>query len=148
MGIYFYENGDKYEGEWSINLKHANDNFTYVISWDIYIGQWKDGERSGFGKLVFRGIYEGDTFEGQFKDNLISGEGIYLYNSRSFIGDKYKGQWKGGLKSGNGTYFWKNGAKYVGMWKNNKRNGYGVKYTSNGDIEEQGQWKDSVFIGN
>jgi len=79
---------------------------------------------------------------------LISGEGTYLYNSRSFIGDKYKGQWKDGVRSGNGTYFWKSGGKYVGSWENSKRNGFGVQYASNGGIGKQGQWKDDIFIGN
>ena len=30
MGVYIFENGDKYEGEWFENERHGNGNMTYA----------------------------------------------------------------------------------------------------------------------
>ena len=41
-------------------------------------------------------------------------------------GDRYEGNFKDELLEGNGTYYWKNGDKYVGQLKNNQENGFGA----------------------
>lgn len=38
-GTYFYENGDKYEGEWKNNLKDG-EGILYFKKGDLYKGSW------------------------------------------------------------------------------------------------------------
>ena len=51
------------------------------------------GEESpnGKGELTFRnGKWDGDKYVGEFKDGLRTGKGIYIWSN----GDKYVGEWK------------------------------------------------------
>ena len=40
----------------------------------MYVGQYKDGMRSGRGKFVWP---DGSQYEGEFEMNMISGFGVY-----------------------------------------------------------------------
>ena len=55
-------------------------------------------------------------------------------------GDKYDGEWKNDLREGNGIYEYKNGDKYKGEWKNDLRNGKGILYYKNGNIKYEGKY--------
>ncbi len=68
-GIFYIENGDKYEGEYTKGpnnneLRHGNGTYYYV---------------------------NGDKYVGEFKSNLFDGNGTYYYNANDseFKGDKY-----------------------------------------------------------
>ena len=69
-------------------------------------------------------------------DKIIYHEEIYEN------GDKYEGDWKNGLKEGKGVYYYKNGNRYEGDYQNDKREGKGIKYYKNGDKYE-GDWKNN-----
>ena len=43
-------------------------------------------------------------------------------------GDRYEGDWKNNVYEGKGIYFWKDGRKYEGNWKNDKKEGVGIFY--------------------
>ena len=38
-GVYYYENGDKYEGDWKNNLKDG-EGILYFKKGDLYKGNW------------------------------------------------------------------------------------------------------------
>ena len=63
----------------------------------------------------------GETYSGEWKNNLFDGDGVFLYQN----GDRYVGQFKKDLPEGKGTYQYKNGDLYVGAWKNGKRQSKG-----------------------
>ena len=46
------------------------------------MGEFVDGKKSGKGKFTFT---EGNTYEGDFYDNEIKGEGIYRWKDGRFI---------------------------------------------------------------
>ena len=54
-----------------------------------YVGQWKNGEYHGLGKLTFR---DGSIYEGQWKENKMNGHGTYT----SPDGTKREGEWENG----------------------------------------------------
>ena len=49
-------------------------------------------------------------------------------------GNTYKGQWKDNLRHGNGQYTWANGDIYSGQWLRNEMHGEGVFDYHNGDV--------------
>ncbi len=58
-------------------------------------------------------------------------------------GDMYEGQWKDDTITGHGTFIWRNGKKYVGDFKNGLRHGLGKLYYAPGGLEdnsESGHW--------
>ena len=48
----------------------------------------------------------GDTFEGEFKNNKKEGKGIMYFNE----GEKYEGDWKNGIIDGKGIFNYKDGS--------------------------------------
>ena len=56
-------------------------------------------------------------------------------------GHKYEGQWKDDIYSGHGIYNYADDAVYSGNWANNRRNGQGTLTTHDGE-KYVGQWKD------
>jgi hypothetical protein len=62
----------------------------------------------------------GETYEGELKNGLFEGMGIYFWSD----GSAYSGQWKGGLKHGQGILLNSYGTTTAGYWKDN--NYYGT----------------------
>ena len=81
-----------------------------------YLGDWKDGERSGYGKYVFTN------------------------------GQKYEGQWDKGVRNGYGTLTLKNGYTASGEWKDDKMNGEFEIRTKDNKLEERAIYKDNRKI--
>ena len=61
-----------------------------------YIGELKDGKRSGDGILTFP---SGEKYVGEFEDGLYNGNGIHTLSKR----EKYIGEFKNGKRSGDGV---------------------------------------------
>ena len=55
----------------------------------IYEGQWKEGERHGYGRDIH---YGGSYYQGNFKDGIENGKGLLVWNN----GDKFTGVFKDG----------------------------------------------------
>ena len=68
---------------------------------DKYDGQWRHGEKHGFGTHVW----------GDFADNGAVGS----------TGERYAGQWSYGKKHGLGTYTWSDGDVFEGQWEHGKK---------------------------
>ena len=69
-------------------------------------------------------------YEGQFREDMRNGIGIYYYAS----GNKYIGEWKDNHRNGIGTQIFVDGNKYVGSWKKDMRDGYGTCWFADGGI--------------
>ena len=67
------------------------------------------------------------------------------YNSDGEI--EYEGDIKDGLKEGKGIYYWTSGSRYEGDWKNNEPNGKGIKYFANGERYEGDYEGDFMHYG-
>ena len=88
-----------------------------------------------------KGPNEGDKYEGEWKDGVFHGIGMYNFRS----GDKYEGAWKDGKEDGLGSYIWLSGQKYVGEWKDGKEDGQGIYTLVSGEIKS-GIYEDGKFI--
>ena len=53
-----------------------------------------------------------------------------------FNGDRYEGDWKNDNKEGKGIYYYNNGDRMMGDYSNDKPIGKHVKLTKNGEIKE------------
>lgn len=138
-GTYLYSNGNKYIGQWKNNKEHGIGVFT-LSSGDRYEGEFKNGNFDGQGILT---SISGDIYKGEFKDNQSNGYGVLKYNN----GDEYAGNWKENKFNGQGIYNYFEGDKYVGNFKDGLKSGEGTYTYTNRDIES-GQWKnDNIWDG-
>ena len=119
------ENG-LYLGEAEQNLPQGRGCFIYNGSKNgeglKWVGYFDRGEKGNYGKLYNE---EGRLiYEGEYKNGLRNGEGIYYYNG----GKKYEGFFVNGLREGEGIFYWEDGTRWEGPFKNNEMNGEGNYY--------------------
>lgn len=112
-GIYEWNNGDKYEGEFSDDLMHGKGKLT-IVGKGTYEGKFVRGKKSGEGTFTF---INGDIYKGEWVDDKMQGSGQYTFAN----GDIYKGTFANDQFNGSGTYT-KDGKSYTGTWKNNEYN--------------------------
>jgi hypothetical protein len=93
-----------------------------------YRGQWKDGQRHGFGLLNYS---NGDVYYGQWRWNQKEGHGIMNYKHDGY---SYDGEWMSNHTCGQGTVTTSTGEVLTGIWEKNKLgSGPGVLTMTNGD---------------
>ena len=126
-GIYYYNNGDKYEGFWKNNKKDGKGIY-YYNDGNRYEGEWKNGIKEGKGIYYYN---DGDRYEGDFKNDRYDGRGIYYYND----GERYEGDWIDDKRQGKGIYYYNNGDKRFGDYYKDKPIGKHVKFTKDGKIK-------------
>ena len=96
-GIFYYNNGAKYEGEYKNDLRNGKGIFYYKEG-HIYDGEWENDKKHGRGILY---INSGEIYEGEFKEGLFDGFGIFNYSG----GEKYIGEFKDNKRNGYGMKF-------------------------------------------
>ena len=137
-GIFYLKNGKRYIGYWKNNriiLENYIENEEYI----------KNKEILGNNIIKIRYI-DDDIYQGEYDpiNSVIKGSGIYYFNN----GDSYNGNFKDNLFDGNGKLSFLDG-KIIGTFKNGVLNGNGKIYYNNGDIME-GEWingqKEGIFI--
>eukprot|EP01083_Nonionella_stella_P059508 155693_1 len=124
-----------------------------------YLGQMKDGKRSGVGKHKHwfggnGGIYQGEfkndkyngigktknseyTFQGRYQHGVRHGKGKQIFNS----GGTYEGMWLNDVKqNGKGKMVYRNGDTYEGKWLNNEKHGFGKMIWNATGNSYQGRW--------
>lgn len=109
-----------------------------------YEGGWNNARgRQGQGRQLFA---NGDSYEGEFVDNVFSGEGVYRFAN----GSEYKGSFRNGLFEGAGELrlVRKGGVDvYTGTFKAGKREGAFVVTYANGATFEGTFQKDRKCEG-
>ncbi len=108
---------------------------------DTYVGEWKDDMRNGRGTRTWP---NGVRYVGQWKEATRETVAAPSLGRRTKI---RVGGWKDDMRNGQGTHIWPNGEKYVGEWKETRRNGQGTLYAANGSIISSGIWADDAFVG-
>lgn len=81
------------------------------------------------GEIRVMDLPNGDRYEGEFRNGLFNGRGVYTCRN----GDRYEGEFLDDLKHGKGTYTSAGGDKYVGEFANDHRQGQGTLFFANGD---------------
>ena len=95
-----------------------------------------------------RGIVDEDeySYAGDFMIGKFEGRGILEFTADRYQGDHYQGEFKNGLKHGFGMYFFANGDKYVGEYQFGKREGKGTYTFSNGKPALTGIWANNALV--
>jgi hypothetical protein len=84
----------------------------------------------------------GDRYEGEFKNGLLDGWGVYYYRN----GDRYEGEFRADMKCGKGTLVYASGDRYVGAFDKDMRWGDGSITYGNGD-KFVGDFRDDTMNG-
>ena len=95
-----------------------------------------------------RGVLDEDeySYAGDFMIGKFEGRGILEFTADRYQGDHYQGEFKNGLKHGFGMYFFANGDKYVGEYQFGKREGKGTYSFSNGKPALSGVWSNNALV--
>jgi predicted Ser/Thr protein kinase len=144
QGTYHYENGERYEGEFSCGMKHGQGVFYFNSklgrgSFDVYTGEFKKGLRCGKGEVKFA---NGNVYIGEFANDKRNGHGVFIWVS----GNRYEGQFRDDKRTGHGTYIWTSGGRYAGDFDGDCRSGTGEYFYPDGSRYE-GSFKNGVFDG-
>ena len=94
----------------------------------IYEGNFHKNMRDGKGRIEF--LLTGDRYEGDFKNDKITGKGTYIWKN----GCQYTGDFVNGEMNGEGKFTWPNGSEYEGEYANGIREGLGKLTWSNGKV--------------
>ena len=98
--------------------QHGLGKLIYEATGDTYEGDWVEGNIEGEGKFSFS---NGDIFAGEFKDNAMTSGVLSKAN-----GEEYAGDFVEDLFDGYSLYKWPNGDTYCGDFHKGKKHGDGV----------------------
>jgi len=96
------------------NLDSHNSNYEY-IDYGCVIGDCENG----WSKFIYDGDFEGDTYEGEYKDGKRNGYGTYAW-SGDWTGQIFQGEWKDWDKHGYGVLSYRGGEIDAGIWNDNE----------------------------
>ncbi|CAN0017178.1 unnamed protein product [Choristocarpus tenellus] len=71
-----------------------------------YVGEWKHGQKHGYGRYIFG---DGSVYDGDFQHDKACGQGVFR---ERLSGDWYTGRWKDNHRHGKGLYQWATGSRY------------------------------------
>jgi len=111
----------------------------YFSNGSIYIGQWKNGLKEGYGVLAWP---DGSRFEGSFINDKANGYGKLTHAE----GDIYEGYWLEDKANGQGTYLYADGRIFKGNWLNDKQHGRGIEIWPDG-VKYQGEFAEGKKNG-
>ena len=83
-GIYVFEDGNKYTGEWKDNKFYGQGTYNFANG-EKYSGQWKDDKAHGQGTYEYT---NGHKYVGEMKESEFHGQGIYYYGGIDGRSDK------------------------------------------------------------
>ncbi len=107
---------------------------------DFFEGEWRNGVPHGHGVYFFS---NGDKYEGDLKDGLRHGEGFQSYAK----GGYYTGAWYQDQYDGTGMVVYPNGDYYFGQHKAGSRHGIGT-YTTLAGKNTEGIWEKGKLVKN
>lgn len=146
-----------------LNGNFHRKGIIYIDGKKTYSGEWKDGQRHGYGKsyykgqkLRFEGMWKKDfpysgkiysnqgkvIFDGLFKDF----SGFFPFYENVFFEKLYLGKWKNGKKDGYGILKKFDQLEYKGFWKQGKMSGKGELF-KNGFLHYSGDFKEDERDG-
>ena len=139
FGILVDSKGNKYIGEWKDDQFNGKGRLL-SINGDFYEGDFVQGKMEGNG--IFHSTKYGYNYTGELKNNKFHGKGKLIYDDNT----TYEGSFSEGYMNGEGNLLFKNGAYYKGNFEKNKFNGKGKFYFKNGR-KYDGDWKNNNMDG-
>ncbi|OWZ13857.1 hypothetical protein PHMEG_00012746 [Phytophthora megakarya] len=120
----------------STNMAASAQKIEYTLV-GKYTGDWKDGQKHGYGALLYA---NGNKYEGEWVANKRHGRGVYWVEDKKKLRKQYAGEWYDDRRQGRGTSFHQDGGKYEGLWLNNKRHGHGRMIYGDDQSVYDGEW--------
>ena len=136
-GVYLYQDGSRYKGEFRAGKKHGKGVLTFADG-DYYDGYFQNNNRHGFG--VFEQS-DGYRYEGEWQDDKPEGRGLQIRTN----GERYEGEFQQGKRHGRGEYQWPSGNRHVGEWRNGKKHGRGIHIFADGGLLMR-EWESNQII--
>lgn len=120
------------EGEyvmWSGTCKDGYADGQGTMTWYIndeknlmYIGNLTQGEMNGKGEMTYypSDEYEAGHYQGDYKDDMQDGKGVYTWDNGSF----FEGEWQEDERSGLGRFTLVSGDESIEAWEYDEQGGY------------------------
>jgi hypothetical protein len=118
-GVHTWADGRIYSGTYEQGREHGFGSLTEADGVCKYRGQFQNGGRHGYGLQ----IWKHKTYDGQWKDNAVNGQGKLSWHT----GASYTGHFKNGKYHGEGSFHDANGGRYLGSWKQGEKWGFGCQ---------------------
>ena len=134
-----YSNGDVYVGDISGLMRNGNGKMTFAATGDIYEGDFKEDKLTGKGIITYA---NGDKYDGELLDSQKNGHGKFTFVG----GNTYEGGFENDAKSGYGIFIWADGSRYEGYFRDDVKCGYGSMTFVNGD-QYEGNFYDDMRSG-
>lgn len=97
--------------------------------------------KNGQGIWKKSGDENSNEYNGEYKNDMKHGFGVFTWQS----GSRYKGQYKKDVKCGYGEMLWSDGSVYRGFWINGLQEGIGMMIFQNG-MKKAGTFKENIYI--
>ena len=136
--------GDFYRGDvsgYGMYIAAENGSVEYCDNCVVYIGNWRDGKKSGIGTcyaangdVVYQGNFENDKPVGRYPSDDVN---LLKYFSRFEMedGSVFLGEMNNRDINGYGVIVFSNGDLWVSDFKNGQRNGVGLYLLHDGEWE-------------
>ena len=153
LAAYYWNNRDFYFGNWSNGNRSGFGILIWGSSGEIYVGNFVNGEMSGTGtKYDATGklIYYGNySSNNNTGTSPSTGYDAYKFEIQRIGsgGDLYVGETRNGKRYGKGLYLWNSGEMWYGDWRDGERAGVGLHVAKNGSIFT-GTWSGNTHQAN
>ena len=106
FGVFFNDQGERYEGEWLNSKRHGRGRQTIGgrfdgVGADVYEGDWVMDRKTGRGVMQYA---NGDCYSGGWLDDEKHGEGTHFYEEKQ---TRYDGVWREGRRGAGRTPPWR-----------------------------------------
>eukprot|EP00937_MAST-01D_sp_MAST-1D-sp2_P004757 g4757.t1 len=114
-GVYVFESGGRYDGEWAGGDKHGQGNYTFAHNRASYSGGWRAGKKHGHGTYCYDPDCR-ERYTGAWRNGKQDGHGVFDFAG----GGSYEGDFEGGLEHGRGTFTAPTGEIFERKWVRGK----------------------------
>ncbi|KAF4146682.1 WW domain-containing protein [Phytophthora infestans] len=128
----------EYVGEWKDGQRHGY-GIERMENGELYEGYWAYDHHNGPGELV---LSDGSRYDGSFRRGLWHGHGARTLTN----GDRISGEFCDGFLDGSGAVEFADGRHYAGAMRRTRRQGHGILVFPNGDRYE-GSFEDDEMHG-
>ena len=138
QGTVVLQDGRRYVGEFKDGIRSGRGLMTFPDG-TKYLGDWQKDKPNGQGTLSSSGKFE---YAGEFSNGVRHGQG----SLETVDGKKYVGQWQNDVPHGQGRIIYPDKSEFVGQFENGRRNGDGEATYTDG-IKYIGHWSDDLPNG-
>ena len=127
-----------YEGNFHKDMKNGKGKIQFLNTGDSYEGEFTEDKITGYGKYIWSNNHQ---YLGDFIEGEMNGKGQYKWPD----GTEYTGEYVNNIREGEGEFKWSNGAVFKGKFHNGKPNGKGIIVYKGHTLNAE--FKNGSFVG-